>query len=62
MAMNLASKYSTKVDERFKRKLLTQPAVNEEYDWAGVATIASTASTQSLWATTPVRVHPATAP
>lgn len=39
MAMNLASKYSDKVDERFKRKLLTQPAVNEEYDWTGVATI-----------------------
>lgn len=39
MAMNLASKFSAKVDERFKRKLLTQKAVNEEYDWSGVATI-----------------------
>lgn len=39
MAMNLASKFSAKVDERFKQKLLTQPAVNEEYDWSGVATI-----------------------
>lgn len=39
MAMNVASKFSAKVDERFKRKLLTQKAVNEEYDWSGVATI-----------------------
>lgn len=39
MAMNLASKFSAKVDERFKRKALTQKAVNEDYDWSGVATI-----------------------
>lgn len=39
MAMNLASKYSKKVDERFKLKSLTEAAVNKEYDWAGVNSI-----------------------
>lgn len=39
MAMNLASKFADKIDERFKVKLLTQPGVNEDYDWSGVATI-----------------------
>lgn len=39
MAMNLASKYSSKVDERFKLKSLTEVAVNREYDWQGVDTI-----------------------
>lgn len=36
MAVNLASKYSSKVDERFKLKSLTEVAVNNEYDWTGV--------------------------
>lgn len=36
MAVNLASKYSNKVDERFKLKSLTEIAVNNEYDWTGV--------------------------
>lgn len=39
MAVNLASKYEQKVDERFKLKSLTESAVNREYDWAGVNTI-----------------------
>jgi N4-gp56 family major capsid protein len=39
MAMNLASKYEKKVDERFKLKSFTQAAVNTEYDWTGVDTI-----------------------
>lgn len=36
MAVNLASKYSSKVDERFKLKSLTEAAVNQDYDWQGV--------------------------
>jgi len=39
MAINLAEKYSTKVDERFKLKSLTEAGVNREYDWAGVKSI-----------------------
>lgn len=39
MAQNLASKYSDKVDERYKLKSLTDSAVNQDYDWAGVNTV-----------------------
>lgn len=39
MAVNLASKYSTKVDERFKLKSLTEAGINREYEWAGVNAI-----------------------
>jgi N4-gp56 family major capsid protein len=39
MAVNLASKYEKKVDERFTLKSLTESAVNREYDWTGVDTI-----------------------
>jgi N4-gp56 family major capsid protein len=39
MAVNLASKYEKKVDERFKLKSLTDIAVNKEYDWVGVNAI-----------------------
>lgn len=39
MAVNLASKYSNKVDERFKLKSLTESVVNREYDWNGVNSI-----------------------
>lgn len=39
MAVNLASKYSSKVDDRFKLKSLTEAAVNHEYDWNGVNSI-----------------------
>ena len=36
MAVNLAEKYSTKVDERFTLASLTQSAVNNDYEWTGV--------------------------
>lgn len=36
MAVNLASKYSPKVAERFSILSLTEPAVNQDYDWQGV--------------------------
>jgi N4-gp56 family major capsid protein len=39
MAVNLASKYSAKVDERFKLKSFTESVVNNSYDWSGVKTI-----------------------
>ncbi|MCD7034313.1 N4-gp56 family major capsid protein [Metabacillus sp. GX 13764] len=39
MAVNLASKYSSKVDERFKLKSYTEKNVHQEYDWDGVKTI-----------------------
>lgn len=39
MAVNLASKYATKVDERFKLKSLTESAVNNDYDWNGVKSV-----------------------
>lgn len=39
MAVNLASKYEKKVDERFKLKSFTESAVNREYDWNGVNSI-----------------------
>jgi N4-gp56 family major capsid protein len=39
MAVNLASKYSSKVDERFKLKSFTEAVVNNSYDWEGVKTI-----------------------
>jgi N4-gp56 family major capsid protein len=39
MAVNLASKYSSKVDERFKLQSLTEAVVNQNYDWEGVKTI-----------------------
>lgn len=39
MAINLASKYSDKVVERFKQKALTDKGLNNDYDWAGVKTV-----------------------
>jgi len=39
MAINLAKKFSAKVDERFKLGALTNIGVNENYDWSGVVTI-----------------------
>lgn len=39
MAVNLAEKYSKKVDERFKLKSLTEGIVNHDYDWDGVKTV-----------------------
>lgn len=40
MAINLAKKYSSKVDEKFKLGALTNSAVNHDYDWVGAATVA----------------------
>lgn len=39
MAVNLAEKYSAKVDERFKLKSLTEAFVNHDYTWEGVKTL-----------------------
>ena len=39
MAMNLASKYSNKVDERFYRDSQAMIATNKDYEWTGVKTI-----------------------
>jgi N4-gp56 family major capsid protein len=39
MAVNLASKYSQQVDERFKLKSLTDAATHQDYDWDGVKTV-----------------------
>ena len=36
MAVNLAEKYEKKVDERFKLGSLTEPFVNNDYNWDGV--------------------------
>jgi N4-gp56 family major capsid protein len=37
--VNLASKYSQKVDERFRLGSLTEAAVNRDYDWTGSHTL-----------------------
>jgi N4-gp56 family major capsid protein len=40
MAINLATKYSNKVDERFSIKSLTEGiGLNKDYDWSGVKTV-----------------------
>lgn len=39
MAINYASKYSSKVDERFTEQSITENAVNNDYDWDGVNTV-----------------------
>lgn len=39
MAINYASKYEKKIDERFKLKSLTEAGVNRDYEWAGVNSI-----------------------
>lgn len=39
MAVNLASKYSSKVDERFKKQSVTAPWTSGEYDFIGVSTV-----------------------
>ena len=39
MAINYAEKYSAKIDERFKIEAVTTPAVNQDYDFAGVKTV-----------------------
>lgn len=39
MAMNLAKKYSNKVDERFYKESQAMLATNKDYDWSGVDTV-----------------------
>lgn len=39
MAVDYAVKYSPLVDELFTRESLTNPAVNQKYDWIGVETV-----------------------
>ncbi len=39
MAQNLASKYSPNVDEVFKLASVSEPAVNQDYDWVGVNSV-----------------------
>ena len=39
MAVNYASKYEKKIDERFKLKSLTEAGVNKDYTWVGVNSI-----------------------
>lgn len=39
MTVNLAEKYSTKIDEKFKLGSVTTPAVNNDYDFVGVKTV-----------------------
>jgi hypothetical protein len=39
MTVNLAKKYSPKVDERFKVGTLTGGAVNNDYEWTGVSAV-----------------------
>ncbi len=39
MAVNYASKYADKIDERFTLGALTGGAVNQDYDWLGVETV-----------------------
>lgn len=39
MAVNLATKYSNKVVERFSTKSLTDSGLNKEYSWEGVKTV-----------------------
>ncbi len=39
MTINLAQKYSQKVDERFKLGSLTDSVINMDYDWTGVDTV-----------------------
>lgn len=39
MTVNLALKYSSKVDERFKLGSLTDSIINFDYDWTGVDTV-----------------------
>lgn len=39
MAVNLATKFSGKVDERFRLSALTEAAVHQDYDFEGVKTV-----------------------
>ena len=39
MAVNYASKYAQKIDEKFSKEALTDQAVNKDYDFVGVKTV-----------------------
>ncbi|MCD8391208.1 MAG: N4-gp56 family major capsid protein [Firmicutes bacterium] len=39
MAINYASKYAQKIDERFSREALSTPGVNDDYDFVGAKTV-----------------------
>lgn len=39
MAVNLTTKYSGKVDERFKLKSLTEAAMHQDYEWNGASAV-----------------------
>lgn len=39
MAVNLATKFSSKIDERFAKKSVTEAWVHQDWDWDGVQTI-----------------------
>jgi len=39
MAINLAEKYSSKIDELVINEALSSPSVNNDYDWSGVRTV-----------------------
>lgn len=39
MAINYASKYAQKIDEKFTREAMTTPAVNNDYDFVGAKTV-----------------------
>lgn len=39
MAINYASKYAQKIDEKFSKEALTDQAVNKDYDFVGVKTV-----------------------
>lgn len=39
MAINYASKYASKIDERFSREALSGSAINQDFDFVGVKTI-----------------------
>lgn len=39
MAINYASKYAQKIDEKFARESMTSPAVNNDYDFVGAKTV-----------------------
>lgn len=39
MAINYASKYAQKIDEKFARESMTSSAVNNDYDFVGVKTV-----------------------
>lgn len=39
MAINYASKYAQKIDEKFSREALTDGAVNKDFDFVGVKTV-----------------------